>query len=66
MSAYTAKLEAARLRRAAIADAYRSGASIPECQRQFGLCYSRIRQILVAEGVPLRKRGRPKRAADIA
>ena len=63
-AAYHAKLEAARLRRAAITDAYRAGAGIPECMRQFGLSYSRIHQILVAEGVALRPRGRPRKAAE--
>lgn len=63
-AAYTEKIDGARRNRAAIADAYRAGATIPECERQFGLSYTRIRNILLIEGVALRRRGRPRKAAD--
>lgn len=56
MSTYEQSIADWARQRRRIADYYLAGHSIPECAREFGLCRTRVSQILDREGVP--KRGK--------
>ena len=63
MTDYQQFLDAAAARRQAIAAEYRAGATQAELAERHGVRKARIQQILTAEGVPSRRRGRRPKPA---